>query len=263
MLTTTNLVGFGADSGSPFLLDIIRELGLTANLNLVLDAGDTRSYDGSSQTWTDASGNGNNFFRGTTIGADATDPTFNGTAGVATEGTYFSFDGGDYFTETAAHTFADNWHKDNGALSIIAVQYGAGFSFLFSNTPASTADGIQLTVGAANSVFSHAITNATVETLTGPAATSTWNFVGVSFNEAGPTTDLRTNATASAPSTTASTTTDNNSQPIRIGAAGDATQINPAGERLACVAAWSTPIGATALAALYARLKARRFPSLP
>ncbi len=73
-----------------------------------LDAGLTTSYSGSGQTWANAitapgDGAGQtayDFYRGTTSGAEGTDPTFNGTAGV--DPCYFSFDGGDQFTSVLA-----------------------------------------------------------------------------------------------------------------------------------------------------------------
>lgn len=249
------------------LLGIIGHCALGANLNFVLDAADLRSYDGSSQTWTDATGNANNFFRGTTSGADATDPTFNGTAGLPTEGTYFSFDGGDYFTETAAHTFADNWHKDNGALSIVALVYPGNATTnqeLFSNENGT--DGIDVLINSTgNLVFGHATNNTTREAILSSAnySATAWNFIGVSFIEATPAVVLRINTAAETPAVSASTATDANSQVLRIAARGDATLPLTSGSRLACIAGWSTAIGATGLANLYTVLKARRFTSLP
>jgi hypothetical protein len=260
MLTTTQLAGFGAN-GSPFLLDIIAELGLNTNLNLVLDAADLRSYDGSSQTWTDATGQGNNFFRGTTSGAEATDPTFVGTAGGPTEGTYFSFDGGDGFQQSAAHTFPANWHKDNGAFTMLAVFFPIGSAVtqaIFSNSPA---DGIIWYIDASEVLScEHAITNVATQVLAGTAVTtSAWNFVSINFNEAGPSCSLRTQTTVTSPATTASTCTD----------ASTTISVCPSiiplvnTSRLACFAAWSTDIGATSLTGIYTALKARRFTSLP
>lgn len=111
------------------MINVIKRLGLTTDLQLCLDAGDLASYDGSSQTWTDASGNGNSFFRGLTSGATATDPTFNGTSGRQSAAEYFSFDGGDGFFQSAAHTFANSWHKDNATFTVAAwiwIVAGAG-----------------------------------------------------------------------------------------------------------------------------------------
>jgi hypothetical protein len=254
------------------LYDIIQDLSLTGNLVLCLDAADTRSYDGSSQTWTDASGNANNFFLGAGGTATATDPTFNGTAGVATEATYFSFDGGDYFTETTTHTFADGWHKDNGAFTIIMVVYIVDIAgvpslpSLFSNGPnAADMDGFSIFVGNAEDInLARGITNTTVQiTNAGTSTINSWNYVGFSVDEANLTQSTQLNATAQTVAATASTATDSNAQPLRICAYGDATAPIESGCRLACMAAWSTPISATALNEIYLRLKARRFTSLP
>lgn len=75
---------------------------VSTNLVMHLDAGNSSSYDGSSQTWTDLQGN-YNLIRGTTSGSDSTDPTFNGTAGNRSSNEYFSVDGGDYFTAANAY----------------------------------------------------------------------------------------------------------------------------------------------------------------
>lgn len=274
MLKLNQLAGFGAGGGSsPFLLDIISELGLNSNLNLVLDAADLRSYDGSSQTWTDISGGSNNFIRGTTTGADATDPTFVGVAGDGKDTTYFSFDGGDYFTESAAHTFADNWHKNNGAFSIVAVVYfgsAASDNHVFSNATAnvSNTDGISFAFGIGTAVFlQHSITNTTDATDAAVTATTLnlYHFCGVSFDEATAATKIATNSTIESFTTSASTNTDPNANPLRIGTSGNVAALTTFANtmRLACLAAWSTPIGSAALSNLYTLLKARRFTTMP
>lgn len=113
-----NVVGFG-DGGDVTanlsIMQMITQSGLTANLAIVLDAGDGNSYI-SGQVWKDVSGNLQDFHRGTTSASQASDPTFNGTAGANSAGTYWSLDGGDWFSEDDTRagtvlTFADNWHK--------------------------------------------------------------------------------------------------------------------------------------------------------
>lgn len=69
-----------------------------------VDATDIDSYPGTGQTWSNLIQNPNDgevqtaydFVFGTTVGANASDPTFNGTAGD--QAAYMSFDGGDNFT---------------------------------------------------------------------------------------------------------------------------------------------------------------------
>jgi hypothetical protein len=105
------------------IMEMITNAGLTSSLVLCLDAGDSASYDGTSQTWTDRSGLGNSFKRGTTSGADSSDPTFSGTAGGKSSNEYFSVDAADSFEPNAAMTLAHNWHKNNARFSIGFVMY--------------------------------------------------------------------------------------------------------------------------------------------
>lgn len=108
-------------SSNPLLYDAIKQLGLTANLKLCLDAGDAESYPGSGQTWFDRSGGGYDFYRGTTSGSDSTDPTFNGTAGMPVQGTKWTFDGGDGFKYDQAtnETWMQNLGKAGGGATIL------------------------------------------------------------------------------------------------------------------------------------------------
>ena len=77
---------------------------------MLLDAGDLASY-ATGQVWADVSGAANNYNRGITSGAEASDPTFAGIAGDLSNREYFSFDGGDYLTPAAAPTFGATWHR--------------------------------------------------------------------------------------------------------------------------------------------------------
>lgn len=131
-----------AVSGST-LLEMITVNGLSANLCLCLDSGDANSYDGTSQTWFDLSGGNQNFFRGSSSGAQASDPTFNGSAGAKSAEEYFSVDGGDYFSQVSSSlNFAETWHKDNAAFTFGFVMYvGSGDSVtapIFNNDYVAT-----------------------------------------------------------------------------------------------------------------------------
>lgn len=255
------------------LYDIIQSLGLTTGLVLCLDAGDSACYDGSSQTWTDRVG-ANNFLRGTTSGSDTTDPTFNGVAGAKSASEYFSFDGGDFFTESAAHTFADDWHKNNGAFTMLALYYiGASksaMSKIFDNTGqlATASPGVSFMVQTNDTLrLFHAVNDTgTTESLTTTATVvlSSWNFLAAAFNEATPTCDLVINATAENFTPTASTATAAKAQSNRIGAR-TAAAASPfeSGERLACFAAWSTKLTTTQVGNIYSLLKSARFTTLP
>lgn len=106
------------------LYDAINSSGLTSNLKLCLDAGDSASYDPAVQTakWLDTSGNGFDFFRGSTNVTDAGDPTFNGSAGGLSSSEFWSTDGGDYFTYDAANeTWMNNMHKTGALWTVFAV----------------------------------------------------------------------------------------------------------------------------------------------
>jgi hypothetical protein len=111
-------------SSNPSLYDAIVEAGLTTNLKLVLDAGDSQSYDGTSQKWLDRSGGGYDFFLGTNGTVQSTDPTFNGTAGRLTASEYFSTDGGDYFSyDTSIETWMQNMGKGGRVFTVLGVFY--------------------------------------------------------------------------------------------------------------------------------------------
>lgn len=115
--------------GSPFarpagtLMSAIERVGLTSGLQLCLDAGDVNSYNGSSQTWSDVSGNSNHFYRGSGSGSDAADPTFNGAAGAQSSSEYFSSDGGDAFWQASSLTFMQAWHKNNAQFAVAGWVY--------------------------------------------------------------------------------------------------------------------------------------------
>lgn len=272
MLTLTQLSGFGgAASGPPTLYQILTDLGLTSNLVACLDAGDIACYDGSSQTWTDRVG-GFNMYRGTTSGSEATDPAFSGVAGAATASEYFSFDGGDLLKETAAHNYADSWHKNNAAFTVIALYYlgtKSALSRVFDTMGAlATADGLGIHVTAAREpVVIHSTNN--TPTMASSTSTSTltntsWNFLGVAVNEASTNVDFVVNGTTDSKTFTASTATNAKAANIRFSGYND-TPSSPieSGERLACFAAFSTALTTTQLGNIYTALKAQRFTTLP
>lgn len=106
-------------------MQVAQRLGLTGSLKLALDAADAASYS-SGQKWLDLSGGGYDFLLGTTSGADATDPTFNGTAGRLSSAEYFSTDGGDVLTYDAANeSWMNNIHKDNAKFTVAFWYYYA------------------------------------------------------------------------------------------------------------------------------------------
>lgn len=103
------------------MMDVIRKLNLTSGLKLCLDAGDPLSYppDGGGQTWLDRSGNGYDFFRGTTNGSEGTDTTFQRSGGLSIC-SWFQTDGGDNMTyDSANETWMNNIHKDSAVFTIL------------------------------------------------------------------------------------------------------------------------------------------------
>ena len=255
------------------LYNIIQSLGLTTGLVLCLDAGDIDSYDGSSQTWTDRVG-ANNMFRGVDGSATGTDPTFNGVAGAKSASEDFSSDGGDFFKETAAHTYANDWHKNNGAFTLLALYYIGGSKAagtkLFDTTAsiAGNAQGIGFQVNNGRTVtLRHTLDDTpTSEASTGALtlATSSWNLVAIAFNEATPTLDIVVNGSSETVVPTASTATGAKATNVRIGAVNDTpNQPLESGERLACFAAWSTKLTTAQIGNIYSVLKSVRFTTLP
>lgn len=96
--------------------------GMTANLKLCLDAGDDASLPAAATKWLDTSGNGYDFFLGTTAGADATDPAINGTAGARTSSEYLSSDGGDYLSyDTTIETWMQAAGKASNVVTCVSM----------------------------------------------------------------------------------------------------------------------------------------------
>ncbi len=106
--------GFLQSAGNDTSLHgIIASFGLASGLVFAVDAGSAASYDGTSQTFSDQSAAGNDFFLGVDGTSDATDPTFNGTAGGLSSSEYFSVDGGDSFRLASTNPAAvENIHQD-------------------------------------------------------------------------------------------------------------------------------------------------------
>ncbi|MES0134523.1 hypothetical protein NKJ88_06105 [Mesorhizobium sp. M0016] len=109
--------------------DQLDHLGLSTNLRLCLDAGDAVSLPAASTKWVDLSGNGYDFFRGATIGAETSDPTINGTPGGLSSAEYLSFDGGDYLKyDTTNETWMENCHKAGAKFTFFGWFNFSGFS---------------------------------------------------------------------------------------------------------------------------------------
>jgi Concanavalin A-like lectin/glucanases superfamily len=244
---------------------IIDDLGLSTGLQLCLDAGDIQSYDGTSQTWVDR-GQGNDFFRGTTSGAEASDPTFNGVAGALTENEYFSFDGGDFFRYTTTNpNWIQSFHK-GGATFTIAMwvrlpSIGSGLSGeIFSNLRDGAGvfgTGILLAKTIAGN-FQFLVYNAGVIVKnTSVSLTSfdnKWFFFGLSLNEADAVSGrifivdrnvLIGSGTYTAPASVDATAT------TEIGAGGNGFFPLESGDQMAAFMVWNRALSATELQSIY------------
>jgi len=253
------------------LIHTIRRCGLTSGLKLCLDAGDANSY-ASGQSWLDTSGNGYDFFRGATSGSEASDPTFNGTAGQRASTNYWSFDGGDFFRyDTTNETWMNNLHKDNAIFAVVAWLYAvavtAGQEGTIFGTPDHAVDeGAKLYLDE-NEIPTLAVWSPSGNALTATSGSAVglnaWHFIAVSLDEAvganggllvvdGVTTTFT--STYTTPSSGAAAYT----MEIGAGGNGTATGILPSGSRIGMFAAWEgVALTQTQLNALYMSTRGR------
>jgi len=257
-----------AASSNQSLYSIISGLGLTTNLKLCLDAGDSASYDPSIQTneWLDTSGNGYDFFRGSGTGGDSNDPTFNGTAGGLSSAEYWSFDGADRFTyDTANEAWMTAFHKNSNIGSMVCMFYnlGSGNSYNhFGDT--SSSEGFIFSKNSANQlrVFARNSVSSTVYSFVSSATKTTagWTYMGFGMDEPSNTLVAKFDTANESSGCTYTAPSSGNAQ-TRVCIANNATSggvAYPNGARLACFAAWQgTPLTATNLTDIYNALKGR------
>ena len=259
-----------AASANKTLMQIITDLSLTTNLKLCLDAGDSNSYNPGVQTakWLDTSGNGYDFYRGTSTGGDGAEPTFNGSAGGLSGSEYWSFDGGDYFTyDTTNEAWMNNLHKDGAVWSYFGVMYFASAtdSRFFGTKPTGAFCGVTFLItsnGRVNyTVFNDAGGVASSGITIGDTCTPPlWVVGGAALDETAATFINKLNAgtVASATKSYASPSTNDVASTICIGAGGGANNPVPNGSRIACLAIWEgTALTSTNLTDLYDAIKGR------
>ena len=248
----------------------IGSLGLGSNLILCLDAGASSSYDGTSQIWTDLSGNNADFYRGASAASETSDPTFVGTAGGLSSSEYFSFDGNDYFTEKTAGWGDDVFHTDGATFTILTFVYlsnvGASQSIFHNYNPGGgTAFNLTSTGKIQFKVTTSASLIAQVNSTIGLTANQ-WSMLAISVNESSTTggtffingATQTFNPTYTAPNTVPSTA------PARIGSHADAgSQFLVNNTRIAGLMAWGRALSTAELTSLYQDVKARRLNSLP
>jgi hypothetical protein len=253
------------------MIDVIQRQGLTSNLRLCLDAADGNSLPAASTKWLDTSGNGYDFFRGTTGGADATDPTINGSADGRSSAEYLSFDTADFLRyDTTNETWMQNLHKDNAVFTLAAWVYmpsfGGSFGVFGTRGAAGGNTGTSFTF--AGSTLQLAIQNAgssvMLATTGNIASTNTWTFGAVSITEATGANGalIRVNSAESLhTSTYSSPAAGNASFTAEIGARGngDSPLSNITnGARMAAFMAWEgVALTSAQLAAFYAATRGR------
>jgi hypothetical protein len=241
----------GMQSRSPWhlasLQEVINRQGLTSGLKLCLDAGDAASYS-SGQSWLDRSGNGYDFFRGTTSGAGSTDPTFNGTPGGLSASEYWSFDNTQLFTyDSGNETWMNNLHKDNALFTLVTWCYPTGSAVNgFWGTRGGSSNNIGADFNCAtntgNVTLAIANGSGTTALTANPnlgAVDDQWQFFAASMDEAGGTLTLVRNGTASTASASySSPSASNASFTAQIGASGGGAATINNGGRMAMFAAW-------------------------
>lgn len=130
------LMPFAGGRPDKSLKNLVRNAGLLANAELILDPGDRNSWPGSGTTWFDVSGNGVHFKLGSTASPVASGPTFVGTVGARSDNEYWnSPSGGVGFSLNAGTNpaFFETMHKSGFNFSIVELVYqtggyGAGFT---------------------------------------------------------------------------------------------------------------------------------------
>jgi hypothetical protein len=195
---------FPGPAGENNFYNIAVGLGLGGNLKLCLDAGSAASYSGSGPSWLDLSGNGYDFFLGSSGSAGANDPMFNGSGGGLSANEYFSFDGGDRFTyDSMNETWMNNLHKGGARWAVAALFYVedlAASQGLFGNTSANNASvGVDFYVQTTG-IPLLAIRNgsgslAAAESLSSSFLVSAgaWHLIAISIDEAAGTDNLNWN----------------------------------------------------------------------
>lgn len=265
---------FLQSSTDGFYGDIVAA-GLTSGLKVCLDAGASLSYSGSGQDWLDMSGNGHDFYRGISGSSEASDPTFNGTAGAETGNEYWSFDGGDYFVcQDGVQSWMSNMHKDGAVFSVVCAFYYSGgqtaFAFLGTDTPftnpgAGVAVGYFL-YGKSSFDWIIRITDDSGNVLTnafpggaGAAAPSIgWNIIGISINEATGATSLYKNGTGYTNTGVTYATPSSSAASRTMSIASGSTTTCGNGDRMAVMAIWEgVALSNTDFGTLYNAIKGR------
>lgn len=152
---------------------------VTNGLVMHLDAGDIASAASSSaQTWVDLTGNSNSFYRGESGSSAGDDPTLNGTPGGLSGGNYYSFDGGDYFTQASgsADTFLRQIGRQDTAFTLEFWVYLSSVASkrFFATNYGSAEVGCNIGTDGTGKVLAVAYTSSEMQTGTTVLSANTW-----------------------------------------------------------------------------------------
>lgn len=281
MLTVTNVSGF-SDDGDMTLLGIIRRCGLENNLQVCLDAADTRSFASTGQsTWKDARGSGHDFFRGTTSTPNG-QTAFVGLIGQPlAESTYMKTNianaAGGYLYANTYPTWFNNMITVGGKYTIMAHIYfpalpASSYSAnLLCSVPSGSSDTNNIIIQMGDNASSPDNTN-TFQILTDYAGsagsiayylgttsvTTGWNFIGISVDDTVPSVvELVNGVTASSSNRITNhggTTTPSIFMNVD-GTLGDSVQVD---QRLSCMGIWAgTALTAAQMLQIYKEFKPR------
>lgn len=250
----------------------IQAVNQGAGLQHCWDVANGQSYDGSSQVWTDTVA-GYNLNRGADASATATDPTFNGTVNSRDGNTYWSFDGGDYFTPVAGgagSTFIQTIHKNNAVYTISIWgrlgTHSPSNQYLIGNTQGSTSTGFffgfSTAAGLGNGRLRFAIYNGATSVLDVGGASpfalpsaGSWYFWAVSVDEVAGTGFLYQNGSVHTfTSTYASPSSSNSSNILTVGAINAVLPLTN-GSRMGNVSFWDRSLSQSDLDAIFNRTR--------
>ncbi|AZO62994.1 MAG: hypothetical protein E5Y51_17060 [Mesorhizobium sp.] len=250
------------------MIQFVSQLGLLTGLKICLDAADGASLPAGSASWLDTSGNGYDFFRGSTSGSSTDDPTINGTTNGRSSSEYFSFDGGDFFRyDTTNEAWMQNLHKDNAKFSYFGYNYFANVataSGIFGdNVNAPGNIGCRLTLTASGVLgFNVSKTGASFaldfNSTLSPSANA-WHAIGLSVDEAATTGFMFLDGTVQTFTSTYTTPSASNaSQTFEIAARGSGDGKWANGGRMASFTMWEGAVlSQTDMANLFAITRGR------
>jgi hypothetical protein len=248
------------------LYNVLIDKGLLPGLKLCLDAGDALSYT-SGQKWLDRTQGGYDFFRGADVTATTDDPTFTGNSGTLDQSTYWSFDGGDYFTyDSATESWMNNLHKAGAKFSIALLYYVpalTGFRWLLGEYLNDNAKiGVQIVIVNGDAVRFSVANGSGVAAFSADSTWLTsvgWHLSIVSVDEANAFGLWYDNGRKSTFASTYTTPSASASTHImQIGATGSNGSPLPSGFRIAAVAIWEgRTLGLGDCEGLYRALKKR------